>query len=193
MTNSSQDLKENPFFKNFHHRFDAVPFDQISVDDYLTALTAAIDEARLNIEKIKSVGEPDFENTIVALETCSERVDTITSVYFNLFSAEASEEHQALAQTISPMVSAFSNDILLDQGLFDKVKAVYEKRDTLTVGGQALNEEQKMLLSKSYKSFTRNGALLDDEQKESLREIDQKLSQLATRLSQLLKTYSFRN
>ena len=103
---------------------EAIPFDQIKVDDYLPALDAAIAEAKKNIEAIKAQKEITFENTILGLEQASEKVDRISSIYFNLFSAEANDAHQALAQKISPVLSAFSSDISLDDEVFRKIKFV---------------------------------------------------------------------
>ena len=114
----------NPLLKPLTAKDMALPFNEIKPADYIPALHEAIIEAKANIEAIKSQKETSFENTILALEMASETVDRVSGIYFNLFSAEASTEHQALAQQISPIVSAFASDISLDDKLFQKIKPV---------------------------------------------------------------------
>jgi peptidyl-dipeptidase Dcp len=157
----------------------AIPFNEITVTDYIPALSDAIEEAKKNVAAIKSQTETSFENTILALEQASEKVDRISNIYFNLFSAEASQEHQALAQQISPILSAFSSDISLDEKLFQKIKFVYDHRDELGLKGEDLKLTDKM-----YKDFSRNGALLDATKKEELRKLDQELSVLSPQFSE---------
>jgi peptidyl-dipeptidase Dcp len=164
----------NPLLEKFTLKDQAVPFDLIKVEHYLPALDEAIAVAKQNIEAIKkNKSEPSFENTIVALETCSELVERVAGIYGNLESANASEEHQALAKEIYPKYTAFSSDVSLDEEIFQKVKVVYDKRNSLD-----LSKEQLKLLEKTYLSFTRNGALLDNAGKQKLRAIDQELSVL---------------
>jgi len=157
----------------------AIPFNEISVDDYIPALSEAIDEAKKNVAAIKAQTEVTFANTILALEQASENVDRISNIYFNLFSAEANNEHQALAQQISPILSAFSSDISLDEKLFQKIKFVYDHRTDLNLQGEDLKLTEKM-----YKDFSRNGALLDATKKEELRKLDQELSVLSPQFSE---------
>ena len=157
----------------------AIPFNEINVDDYLPSLTIAITEAKKNIEQIKNQTETSFANTILALEQASEKVDRISNIYFNLFSAEASEEHQALAQHISPLLSSFSSDISLDEKLFSKIRFVYENREKLNLKGEDLK-----LTEKYYLDFSRNGALLDSSKKDELRQLDQELSILSPQFSE---------
>ena len=178
-TPTASALTTNPLLQDYKLRDQVVPFDLIKAEHYLPALNTALDEARLNIAKIKQQKETSFENTIVALESASEKVDMISGIYFNLFSSEASEEHQALAQTISPLLSAFSSDISLDADLFQKIKFVYEQRNSLK-----LTAEQLRLTEKMYLDFARNGALLPDDKKESLRQIDHELSGLSPLFSE---------
>src|SRR5690606_22511031 len=117
---------------------------------------------------------PTFENSVEALEFCGYKLDRATSIFFNLNSAETNDEIQKLAQEISPMLTEFSNDILLNETLFGRIKTVYDKKDSLE-----LTEEQKMLLDKKYKSFSRNGANLSEEKKLQLRKIDAELSKFS--------------
>ena len=169
----------NPLLHDYKLRDQVVPFDLIKTEHYLPALNVALDEARLNIAKIKQQKETSFENTIIALESASEKVDMISGIYFNLFSSEANEELQSLAQTISPLLSAFSSDVSLDAELFDKIKFVYEQRNSL-----ALSPEQLRLTEKMYLDFARNGALLPLDKKERLRQIDHELSGLSPLFSE---------
>ncbi len=170
----------NPLLAKFTNKDQAVPFDQIKVEHYLPALEESIRIAKSNIEKIKSnPATPDFENTIVALEASSELAGKIAEIYGNLESAHADKAHQALAQTIYPKLTELSSDISLDEGIFKKVKAVYDNKENLKLTG-----EQMRLLDKTYLSFTRNGALLNEASKEKLRGIDQELSVLGPKFSE---------
>ncbi len=116
---------------------------------------------------------PSFKNTIEALDFAGRQLDRATSLFFNLNSAETNDEIQKIAQEISPLLTEFSNDITLNNKLFERIKTVYKAKDKLN-----LTPEQKMLLDRKYKSFSRNGANLPDDKKLELREIDKKLSQL---------------
>jgi len=154
--------------------FDTAPFSKIKNEHFKPAFLQAMDDARAEINSITSSSEtPIFENTIEALEFSGQQLDRISSVFFNLNSAETNEEIQKIAQEVSPLLSEFSNDITLNIELFARVKKVYEQKDTLN-----LSSEQEMLLEKKYKSFSRNGANLTEEKKKRLREIDTELSKL---------------
>ncbi|TXN34754.1 M3 family metallopeptidase [Flagellimonas hymeniacidonis] len=154
--------------------FDKAPFEQINNSHFKPAFLEAIENARKEIDLIVENPEaPTFENTLEALDFSGQQLDRISSVFFNLNSAETNEEIQKIAQEVSPLLSEFSNDITLNEALFKRVKTVYEQRNTLS-----LNPEQKTLLEKRYKSFSRNGANLDDSEKKRLREIDAELSKL---------------
>lgn len=173
------DLANNPLLKSLTLQDQAIPFNEIKVEHYMPAINAAIEEAKKNIAAIKAQKETSFENTIVALEQASEKVDRISNIYFNLFSAEANDAHQALAQQISPILSAFSSDVSLDEALFQKIKFVYDNRVQLN-----LKNEDLKLTEKTFKSFSRNGALLDAAKKEELRALDQELSVLSPQFSE---------
>ncbi len=154
--------------------FDQAPFSKIKNEHFKPAFLQAIEDARKEIDDIvENPDAPTFQNTLEALDFVGQQLDRISSVFFNLNSAETNEEIQKLAQEISPILSEFSNDITLNQGLFERIKAVYEQRDTLK-----LTPEQQTLLEKKYKSFSRNGANLNDSDKKRLREIDAELSKL---------------
>jgi peptidyl-dipeptidase Dcp len=162
----------NPLLENFNTPFETLPFDLIKTEHFLPAIEAAILEAKAEIERIKEQEEPDFENTIEALDNTGGRLNIVSGIFFNLNAAETNEEIQKLAREISPIVTSHTNDVLLDAALFSKVDSVYQQKNRLN-----LNEEQQTLLDKTFKSFVRNGANLDDEKKKLLREIDKELSQ----------------
>ncbi|SEL49355.1 peptidyl-dipeptidase Dcp [Maribacter orientalis] len=154
--------------------FDTAPFSQIKNKHFKPAFLQSIEDARKEIDAITSnTEEPTFENTIEALEFSGQQLDRISSVFFNLNSAETNEEIQKIAQEISPLLSEFGNDITLNEALFKRVKSVYDKKDSLN-----LTVEQDTLLDKKYKSFSRNGANLSEEKKTRLRAIDAKLAKL---------------
>lgn len=160
----------NPLLEPFDH----APFSKIKNEHFKPAFLQAIEDARKEIDDIvENPDAPTFQNTLEALDFAGQQLDRISSVFFNLNSAETNEDIQKIAQEISPLLSEFSNDITLNQGLFERIKAVYEQRDVLK-----LTPEQQTLLEKKYKSFSRNGANLNDSDKKRLREIDAELSKL---------------
>lgn len=154
--------------------FDTAPFSKIKNDHFKPAFLESMAQARQEIDLIaNSSSAPTFENTIAALDFAGQQLDRVSSVFFNLNSAETNPEIQKIAQEVSPLLSEFSNDIMLNESLFKRVKAVYEQKDDLN-----LTKEEYMLLDKKYKSFSRNGANLPDDKKIRLREIDAELSKL---------------
>jgi len=175
----TSDLQNNPLLQEFKLKDQAIPFPEIKTEHYLPALHFAIAEAKDHLKNIKNEKNLTFDTVILALEQVSEKVDRIAGIYFNLFSAEANEAHQALAQEISPILSAFSSDISLDQEIFDKIKFIYDNRMHLKLAGEELRLTEKM-----YKDFARNGALLSPTQKETLRALDQELSVLSPKFSE---------
>lgn len=155
--------------------FENAPFSKIKTAHFKPAIEEAIHMANLEIGKIVSSPEsPTFENTLEALEFAGSKLDRITSIFFNLNSAETNDEIQELAQVLSPVLTDFKNDIIQNTALFERVKEVYNKKEEL-----ALSVEQETLLDKKYKMFTRNGANLSESQKKELREIDKKLAALS--------------
>lgn len=164
----------NPLLEEWKLPNQAPPFDKIREEHFLPAIEQAITEARGNIEKIKNAKSvPDFENTITTLETSSETLGTVTSVFYNQLSAAGTDTLHELAEKIGPLSASFSSDVLLDEKLFSRVKAVHDKRNSLS-----LSPEQLTLLEDTYSGFVRGGALLNEEKKTRLREIDQKMSVL---------------
>lgn len=156
----------------FQTKHNTAPFSQIKLDDYKPAFEATISKAKTEIDAIVNNPEsPTFENTIEALDFSGEALDRLSSVFFNLNSAETSDDMQKIAQEVSPLLTEFSNDIALNEDLFKRVKEVYNQKDSL-----ALTTEQATLLDKKFKGFSRNGALLSEEEKLKLREIDTELA-----------------
>ena len=153
-------------------KFDHPPFSKIETKHFKPAFEKSLKDAREEIDLIVANSEsPSFKNTIEALEFSGNQLGRIASIFFNLNSAETNPEIQKLAQEISPLLSEFNNDLLLNKELFEKIKKVYDDRSNLDLSG-----EQIMLLEKIYKNFTRNGANLDTEKQTRLREIDKLLS-----------------
>ena len=162
------------FLKKFNSKHNTAPFSQINLSDYKEAFEKTIEMARSEINAIaNNLETPTFENTIETLDYAGEQLDRLSSIFFNLNSAETSDEMQKIAQEVSPLLTAFSNDIALNEDLFKRVKAVHDQKDNLT-----LTTEQATLLDKKFKGFSRNGALLSEEDKLKLREIDTELAKL---------------
>ncbi|MCR1027019.1 M3 family metallopeptidase [Cellulophaga baltica] len=154
--------------------FDTAPFSKLKNEHFMPAFTQAIADARAEIEAITHNSEaPTFENTIAALDYSGKQLDRVSSVFFNLNSAETNEDIQKIAQEISPILSEFGNDITLNEDLFKRVKAVYDQKKNLD-----LTTEEQTLLDKKYKGFSRNGANLSEDKKKRLREIDAASSKL---------------
>ena len=160
--------------------FDTAPFSQIKTTDYEPAFDEAIKQAKAEIQQIiTNTDTPTFENTIEAMSFSGMPLDRISNIFFNLNSAETNEELQKIAQIVAPKLSAFGNDISLNPELFKRVKKVFD-----TVDKSTLTTEQITLLDKTYKGFVRNGALLNDDQKAELREIDAQLSVLSLQFNE---------
>ena len=173
----------------FNTKYNTAPFSKIKNEDFLPAIQKGIELAKAEIDAIiRNPIKPTFENTIEALAFSGNILDRISSIFFNLNSAETSDEMQKIAQEVSPLLSEFGNDIRLNSDLFARVKAVYEQREKLN-----LNPEQTTLLDKKYKNFSRNGANLPDEKKNQLREIDKELSKLSLQFGEnvLAETHAF--
>lgn len=177
----------------FNTKFDTVhntaPFTQIKTEDYIPAFQKAIQDTKAEIDAITAnTATPTFKNTLEALAYSGMELDVLSNIFFNLNSAETNDEMQKIAQEVAPMLSALSNDISLNEVLFERVKAIYTIKDTL-----ALTPEQETLLTKNYKSFVRNGALLSEEKKEQLRAIDAELSTTSLKFGEnvLAETHNY--
>ncbi|MBY0067807.1 M3 family metallopeptidase [Empedobacter falsenii] len=170
----------NPLLEKFETPFESAPFSKIKIEDYKPAFIQAIEEAKAEIDAITANPEaPTFANTIEAMELSGEKLGRISSIFFNLNSAETNDEIQEIAQEVSPLLSEFGNDVRLNQNLFERIKVVYNQKDSLN-----LTDEQAYLLEKKYKGFSRNGANLNEEDKNKLREIDKQLAMLSLQFGQ---------
>ena len=160
---------------HFNTKYNTAPFSKIKNEDFLPAFQKGIELAKAEIDAIiRNPIQPTFENTIEALDFSGAILDRISSIFFNLNSAETNDEIQKIAQEVSPLLSEFGNDIRLNPDLFARVKTVYDQREKLN-----LTAEQTTLLDKKYKGFSRNGANLPEDKKNQLREIDKELSKLS--------------
>ena len=171
---------ENIFFQEWDTPYGTAPFSKISVDQYLPAFRAGIQEQKANIEAIIANPEaPTFENTILAYENASPILDKVQGVFFNLSESDSTPEMQAIEEEILPELTAAGNEILMNEDLFARVKAVYEASSTLT-------REQQMVVKKLYQAFERNGVGLDEAGKKRFAEISTRLSTLSQKFGQNL-------
>ncbi|MGX1024997.1 M3 family metallopeptidase [Psychroflexus sp. MBR-150] len=161
------------------NHFEIPPFSKLKPEHFKPAIKESIEKAKREINEITQQKNPTFENTIVALDNAGYDLERISQILFNLNSAETNEDIQQITQDVSPWLSDFQNDIMTNVELFEAVKQVYKQKDELN-----LNPEQHTLLDKHYKSFVRNGANLNKDQQEKLREIDNKLSTLSLKFGQ---------
>ena len=170
----------NPLLVESTAPHGAPQFTQITNEHYKPAFEQAVREARADIAAIVGNAQaPTFANTIEALEFSGRRLDRISNIFFNLNEAHTNDTMQALALELSPMLTEFSNDVSLDPKLFARVKAVYDRRESL-----GLNAEQRRLLEKTYKGFARSGAALSDGDKKIYRELTARLSELSLQFNQ---------
>ena len=170
--------------------FDEAPFSKINNSDFEPAFDEAIKLAKTEIEEITvNTESPTFENTLERLSFSGMQLDRISNVFFNLHSAETNDEIQQIAQKTAPKLSAFNNDIILNEKLFERIKNVYEQREKLN-----LTAEQQTLLKRTYRNFVRNGALLNETDKQKLREIDAELAVESLKFAEnvLIETQAYR-
>lgn len=173
-------VTKNPLLEKFDTFQNTAPFSLIKEEQFEEAFDTAIELARKEIDAITNTTvAPTFENTIEALDASGDLLSRISSIFFNLNSAETNDEIQRIAREVSPKLSQFGNDINLNESLFKRVKEVYESKNELN-----LDVEQSTLLDKKYKSFSRNGANLSEDKKSRLREIDSQLSQLTLKFGE---------
>ena len=179
----------NPLLEIFNTPFGTAPFSKIKNSHFKPAFIEGIKIAKQEIDDIsENKDAPTFKNTLEALEFTGEKLDRISSIFFNLNSAETNDEIQKIAQEVSPLLTDFSNDVRLNEKLFKRIHQIYTTKEELN-----LTEEQDTLLTKKYKSFVRNGANLSDNDKIELRKIDTELSKLTLKFGEnvLAETNSF--
>ena len=178
-------MTKNPLLQDFN----TAPFSKINTDHYKPAIKKAIELARDEINAIAENPEKaTFQNTTEALDYTGEKLDRVTSIFFNLNSAETNAAIQEIAKDISPWLSEFKNDMILNETLFNRVKVIYDQKDSLE-----LSPEQTMLLEKQYKGFSRNGANLNENEKTELRKLDAELAKLSLQFGEnvLAETNAF--
>ena len=162
----------NILTQKFNTKYETAPFQEIKEENYLPAFQELIAQSEKEIDAIaNNSAEATFENTIEALAYSGEQLDRVSSIFFNLNSAETNDEIQKIAQEVSPILTEFSSKISQNEKLFQRIKKVFDEKENLN-----LNEEQKTLLNETYKGFVRNGALLNEEDKKKLEKIDIDLS-----------------
>ncbi len=165
----------NPLLEKSTHRYNAPAFDKIKTEHYLPAFKAAIAEGKQEIEAIVNNAEaPTFENTVLALNYAGGKLDAVSGIFFNINEADTNDEMQKIAQEVSPLLTEYSMSITLNEKLFERIKAVYEQRDSLNLG-----EQEARLLEVTYKDFANNGANLSAEDKEKFAKIQEELSLLS--------------
>jgi len=180
----------NPFFAEWKTPFGVPPFDQIKNEDYLPAIDSAIALARTEINAItSSTDAPTFANTIAAYDLAGQLLNKVAYVFSAQTSANTNDTLEALQEQVAPKISAFSDEVLLNAGLFSKVKAVYDN-----MANEKLTDEEKFLLENLYKSFVRNGALLSPADQEILKKLNQDISLLVVKFNQnvLAETNNYR-
>ncbi len=165
-------MSNNPLLHNFNTQYNTAPFQEIKEEHYLPAFKELIEVSKKDIEDIaQNTEEPSFQNTIEAFAYSGEKLDVVSNIFFNLNSAETNDEIQKIAQEVSPILSEYSSQISQNENLFERIKKVFDHKENYT-----LSEEQHMLLNETYKSFVRNGALLNDEDKKTLEKLNMDLS-----------------
>ncbi|MCQ2140161.1 MAG: M3 family metallopeptidase [Bacteroidales bacterium] len=170
---------ENPLLTESKLPYGAPQFDKIKNEHYLPAFEQGIKEGKAEIDAIVANEEaPTFENTIVALEQSGRLLDNVGNIFYNLMEADTDDEMQEIAEKVAPMMTGYSMYVSLNEKLFERVKAVYEQREALS-----LEQDQKTLLEKTYKSFSRNGANLSAEDKETYTKYSEELSLLTLQYS----------
>ena len=171
---------QNPLLATYHTPYHTAPFHLIKTEHYEPAILKGMEMHNEEIEAIiNNPEQPTFHNTIVALERSGATLDRAATIFGNLLSAETSDELQAIAQRVMPQLSEHSNNISLNEKLFARIKAVYDSAENTQ-----LNQEDRMLLDKTYDGFIRNGANLPEADKERFRQISSELSVLTLQFSQ---------
>lgn len=165
-------MNENPLLVESGNPFGAPAFDKIENRHYVPAFEQALAEAKAEVDAIiANPQEPTFENTVLALERCGKKLNTVEEIFFNLNEACTDDGMQQIAEQMAPKLTEFSMYVSLSDELFSRVKSVYDRRDSL-----ALNKEDSRLLSETYKSYARNGANLPKEDKDVFSKLSEELS-----------------
>ncbi len=171
---------DNPFFSKWGTPYEIPDFGRIKTEHYMPAFTEGMARQKAEIDSIVNNPEaPTFENTVLALEYSGQLLNEVSSVFFNLSECENNDEMEAIANEVTPLLSSHGDDITLNAGLFARIKAVYDQRESLN-----LNAEQMRLLEKQYKDFVRAGANVPKEQQPRFRELNEQIASLTLRFAQ---------
>ena len=171
---------DNPFLSPWNTPYEIPDFSRIKLEHYMPAFEEGMRRQKAEIEAIvNNPEEPTFENTVLAFEYSGQLLQEVSSVFFNLNSCENSPEMDAIADEVTPLLSAHGDDIALNADLFARIKKVYEQRESL-----GLNPEQMRLLEEQYKGFVRSGANVPEEQQAKFRELNEKIATLTLRFEQ---------
>lgn len=163
---------KNPFFSEYENEYGIPPFEKIKTEHYLPAFKEGIKQQQAEFDAIADNTEaPTFENTIEALELSGVLLEKVSSVFFNLYSAETNDELAEIANEVSPLLSEHGDNLYLNDKIFARIKTLYLDKENLS-----LNDEQNRVLENYYKDFVRSGADLSAEDKVKLREINKELS-----------------
>jgi len=166
--------RQNPFMQPYDTAYGIPPFEEITIEDYVPAFDAGIGEAKASIDSIVNNPEtPTFANTILALDNISPTLERVMSVLMSLTEAHSSDELQAVSEEILPRYTAFSDEMMMNQGLFNRVKYLYDNRDSL-----GLAHDETRAVEETYKNFARNGALLDADKQARLKDVNGRLVNL---------------
>lgn len=191
LTSCTQKQHVNPLFSEFDTPYGIAPFSEITIDDYREAMLKGIEEEKAEIQAIiDNPEEPTFANVIAAMDKAGELSERASGTFGPLSSSNSTQEMRDLEKELTPIESEFRDWVNLNTALFNKVKAVYDKHNSMELnpeGGDAiLTKEERKVLENTYKRFVRGGALLDDEKKEELKKLNLKLSDLQLKFSQNL-------
>ena len=180
MLTACKQTPDNIFLQEWDTPYGTAPFSKITADQYLPAFKAGLEEQKANVEAIvKNPDAPTFENTILAYENASPILDKVQGVFFNVSESDSTPEMQAIEEEVLPLITDASNEIMMNEDLFARVKAVYEASEGLT-------REQQMVVKKIYESFIRNGVGLQGDAKKRFAEINTRLATLSQKFGQNL-------
>ena len=188
-TQKKKSTMENPFFKEWTTPYGVPPFDEITVDDYVPAMKEGIKQQQAEIDAIVANADaPTFDNTILAFDKSGELFSKVQHVFGPLNSAITTDEMQAVARELSPLGTNHWNNIMMNAGLFKRIKAIYDKRNEL-----GLDHEQMRVVEKFYQDFVRNGANLSEADQKTLRAINVELSDLSLQFGENLLAETNKN
>ncbi len=180
--NNQSDMNDtaNPFFSEWNTPYNIPDFSRIKTEHYIPAFEEGIRQQKAEIDAIVNNPEaPTFENTILAYEYSGQLLREVSSIFFNLSECENSEEMEAIEEKVTPMLAAHGDDIALNAKLFERIKAVYDQRESLN-----LNPEQARLLVETYKGFVRSGANVPADKQARFRELNEQIANLTMRFAQ---------